>query len=334
MTTPDLASRFQGCLLGGLLGDMIGAVVEAESAGYIRKTFRGIDDILALDVVDEGFGRTWAVGQATDDTLMTIDVAEWLLEDDGVHRRDGRALLARFAATYRPDRRYGSSVARLLEQFHKTPDKWRSLATMQFPDGSYGNGAAMRSAPIGLACRSHLALLVDVVRASALPTHKNPLAIEGAVLVAAAVALACRSDGVPNGERALPLLRAVLGRLRESWQPETPFGPKLDLLAACLQSNPSPVEAAGILGSGVEALESVPLALYLAFTSTDIADVVTRATFAGGDTDTVASMAASIVGAALGRESIPASWISRVRDDVASVSRMNALSAALAIRFT
>jgi ADP-ribosylglycohydrolase len=39
-------SRFQGCLLGAMIGDVAGAVVEAESLGYITKTFRSVDDIL------------------------------------------------------------------------------------------------------------------------------------------------------------------------------------------------------------------------------------------------------------------------------------------------
>jgi ADP-ribosylglycohydrolase len=43
-----LQEKFSGCLLGGMIGDVIGAAVEAESSGYIRKTFQNLDQILAL----------------------------------------------------------------------------------------------------------------------------------------------------------------------------------------------------------------------------------------------------------------------------------------------
>jgi hypothetical protein len=50
-----LLDKFCGSLLGGMVGDMIGAVVEAESAAYIRKTFQNLDQVLALKSVPELF---------------------------------------------------------------------------------------------------------------------------------------------------------------------------------------------------------------------------------------------------------------------------------------
>ena len=41
----SLENKFAGCLLGGMIGDVIGAAVEAESPGYIRKTFQNLDDL-------------------------------------------------------------------------------------------------------------------------------------------------------------------------------------------------------------------------------------------------------------------------------------------------
>ena len=52
-TDSVLQKKFSGCLLGGMIGDVIGAAVEAESPGYIRKTFRDLDQILALESVPE-----------------------------------------------------------------------------------------------------------------------------------------------------------------------------------------------------------------------------------------------------------------------------------------
>jgi len=95
----DLRDKFAGSLLGGMLGDVIGAVVEAESPGYIRKTFRNVDEILAQTHVEELFGGKWTVGRFTDDTQMSLCVAEWLISESSL---DGKSLLARFWRAYQP----------------------------------------------------------------------------------------------------------------------------------------------------------------------------------------------------------------------------------------
>jgi poly(ADP-ribose) glycohydrolase ARH3 len=48
---------------------------------------------------------------------------------------------------------------------------YRQVAAAHFPGGSYGNGAAMRVAPVGLLFRDHPELLWEQARLSALPTH-------------------------------------------------------------------------------------------------------------------------------------------------------------------
>ena len=107
-----------------MLGDVIGAVVEGESPRYIRKTFKTVDDLIALDSVEEILGRRWLVGRFTDDTQMSLCVAEWLLGDAP---NDGEDLFARFADAYRP--------GRVLEAFPEHLAEWRSLATLRHGRG-------------------------------------------------------------------------------------------------------------------------------------------------------------------------------------------------------
>src|SRR5260221_4101343 len=71
---------------------------------------------------------------------------------------------------------------------------YRAVAEKHFPGGSYGNGAAMRVAPVGLLFRDDRPRLWEQARLSALPTHVHPLGIEGAQILALAVALATRFD--------------------------------------------------------------------------------------------------------------------------------------------
>src|SRR6478609_1005077 len=98
----NLRDKFRGCLLGALVGDVAGAVVEAESPGYIRSTFRSVDEILAKSTVEEFTGPDWRVGRFTDDTQMMLCVAEWLLAGEAP---SPQPLLARLAAAYEAWRR-------------------------------------------------------------------------------------------------------------------------------------------------------------------------------------------------------------------------------------
>src|SRR5687768_8491876 len=139
-----LREKFRGCLLGSTIGDVIGAAVEAESPGYIARTFGSIDEIVATESVEEFAGPPWRVGRFADDTQMTLCVAEWLLAGEAP---SGERLLARLAAAYEPSRRYGPGTEAIFRWFAAHRAAWRELATAAFPEGSLGNGSATRVAP-------------------------------------------------------------------------------------------------------------------------------------------------------------------------------------------
>src|SRR5690349_2975667 len=185
-----LREKFRGCMLGAAVGDIVGAAVEAESAAYIAKTFHSVDEILATETVEEFTGPPWRVGRFTDDTQMTLCVAEWLLEPEP---HEPRRLLERFAKAYEPSRRYGPGTEAILRLFPEQQHNWRELSTMQFPHGSLGNGSAMRVAPIGLAYRDDSKKAVATAIESSRPTHSHPLAYQGAVVQCLAVAIAAAS---------------------------------------------------------------------------------------------------------------------------------------------
>src|SRR5262249_27238619 len=94
-----------------------------------------------------------------------------------------------FVANYEPFRGYGRGARAVLDAMPDGEDH-RAVAQRYFPGGSYGNGAAMRVAPVGLLCRDDRRGLWEQARLSALPTHLHPLGIEGAQLQALAVGLA------------------------------------------------------------------------------------------------------------------------------------------------
>ncbi|MDQ7825928.1 MAG: ADP-ribosylglycohydrolase family protein [Candidatus Eremiobacteraeota bacterium] len=322
-----LCDRFTGSLLGGMIGDIIGAVVEGESPRYIRKTFSSIDDMLAIEHVEEILGRKWLVGQFTDDTIMSLDVAEWLLEDPQL---DGKSLLTRFNQSFRPARRYGSGTALILESFERNPPDWRALATLMFPEGSYGNGSAMRAGPIGCYFHRDPAGLIKAARTSSITTHSHPLAVQGAIVQAAAVAAAIRMPAPLQTGEFLQSLGEVLEKLPND---TTIYREALQILSRGLAERREPSEMAQILGNGIEAREAVPMAIYCFLSNWQSFErVIHEAVFIGGDTDTIASMAGSICGAFGGLAHIPRHWLARVREDHYTPARVKGIAEALCAR--
>src|SRR5437764_10102610 len=173
---PALKDRFRGCLLGLAIGDALGGKFEAQSAQAIRARFPSVEQLIAYPQ-DE----IWY----TDDTQMAIGVAEALVERGEIVED---VLCRAFVANYVPSRGYGRGARAVLDAMEDGRD-YRRVAEEHFPGGSFGNGAAMRVAPIGLLFRDDRRRLWEQARLSALPTHLHPLGIEGAQLLALGVAL-------------------------------------------------------------------------------------------------------------------------------------------------
>lgn len=142
-------------MLGSIAGDIIGSV--HEGAGTKTKEF-------PLFVPRSRF---------TDDTVLSVAVAEWLLTG-----KDLVDLFHRYTHAY-PRRGYGGAFRRWAAQRERDPY------------GSYGNGSAMRVSPVGFAFES-IAETVEWAGRSAAVTHDHPEGIRGAQATAAAVFLARR----------------------------------------------------------------------------------------------------------------------------------------------
>ena len=302
-----LENKFAGSLLGGMVGDFIGAAVEAEPPGYIRKTFKSVDDILALKTVPEILSGDWEVGRFTDDTQMTLAVAEWLIKDATL---SGRELLASFCRLYEPWRHYGSGTRLILESFHKAGDRWPELATAMFPQGSYGNGSAMRVAPVGLLFHNDIRGLIQVARTSSAVTHSHFLAIQGAALQATTVAVALKSPF--DFVHLMTMLKSTLSWLEDLGQDTSVYKMALARICEGIAKRVTPIKMTTLLGNGIKAQEAVPMAIYCYATNPQSFEkAVESAIFLGGDTDTIACMTGAISGAALGANQIPDHWIKR-----------------------
>lgn len=283
-----LKERFRGCLLGLAIGDALGGRFEGQSADFIRQRFPTVRELINYDS-----GELWY----TDDTQMAIGVAETLAE----HREIIEEQLCKaFVANYVPSRGYGFGARAVLDAMEEGGD-YRAVAANTFPGGSYGNGAAMRVAPVGLFYRDDFAALFHQSRASALPTHLHALGVEGAQLLALAVALASRMEAFDHD-----LFFADLQAHCQSNE----YGDKVRA-AAKVESAAALID----LGNGIQALESVATAIAsFALAPNSYEETIGNVILLGGDTDTMAAMAGAISGAFLGYRAIPAALVNKLEE--------------------
>jgi ADP-ribosylglycohydrolase len=236
--------------------------------------------------------------QWTDDTEMACSIYR-VLADHGTVDQD--ALASGFAAHHDFDRGYGPATGRILRLVREGGD-WRALAAGLFDGkGSWGNGAAMRVAPLGAWFAGDLGEAVRQAELSATVTHAHPEAVAGAVAVAVAAAVATTRDGLSPGR----FLDRILDR--------TPPSMVRDGIAEAraLLTIGDPLLAGHTLGNGrnVSAHDTVPFTLWAAARHLDDFEAAFWATAsAGGDVDTTCAIVGGILGARVGLERLPATW--------------------------
>ncbi|MFF5077073.1 ADP-ribosylglycohydrolase family protein [Actinoplanes sp. NPDC000266] len=230
----------------------------------------------------------------TDDTAMAIVLLR-VLEDHG--RVDQDALAAGFARAYAEDpyRHYGAGMHDVLAAIGEG-EPWQEVTRRQFDGkGSWGNGAAMRVAPLGAFFAGDPERAGSEAVRSAQVTHAHPEAAAGAVAVAVAAAL--------NVRGSLDLA-AVAGRVEG-----TEVGRGL-LRVAGMDTEPRKVAAVVGCGRRMSAPDTVPFALWCAARHPEDLEAALWATAsAGGDVDTTCAIAGGVVGARTGVDALPAEWL-------------------------
>ena len=269
-------------MIGSAIGDALGASFEGL---WINK----------LNIEEFSFHGRW-----TDDTHMMIGVAESLIANKGF---DGEHMAWTFIRNWEkePWRGYGPGPPRVFRMI-KSGVAWNEAAKQLYGGmGSYGNGAAMRVAPIGLLYYDDAEKLREAAYKSAEITHTHMLGKEGAAIQAYAVALAVKAES--ESFNPIDFLEKLIEFTRVDAYKE-----KLEK-AKGLLNNDDKREIIRNLGNGVEALNSVPTAIYcFAKHHESYAKAVLYAISLGGDTDTIGAMTGAVAGAYHGIENIPNAW--------------------------
>lgn len=282
-------SRAQGSLLGQLAGDSLGGLVEFQAPNTIRARYpNGVRDLAN--------GGTWQTlaGQPTDDSELALALARSLVGADS-YQADKAARA--YAGWYRSGpfdignatRKGLGAAARALERGEDPAAAAREAADLH----TQANGALMRVSPLGIFGWRHPSPLVsEWARADAALTHPHVVCGDANALFAIAIARAV-AEGPTRvalydlvGEWADPLtseVRQVVANARE-------------------QRPPSYLEHAGWV------LVALQNALYQLLHADSLEEGVVDTVMAGGDTDTNACIAGSLLGACYGLEAIPDRW--------------------------
>lgn len=301
---PELADRVTGCLLGGAVGDALGAPFE----GLWARDIPAPADLLAGFAEFEGYPR----GQYTDDTQLTVATLRSVVRRGRLEPADvARAIakLWRSAAVVGPGGACTAAADNLLRGGHWT--------TSGAAPGQAGNGAAMRTAAVGLYFLHRPADLPAAVADISRITHRDPRSIAGGVAVAeAARLLAVQPDVCPAD-----LAAAVAAVVRDF---DAGFAAAISELPARLADEPAAVRhfLAWSGGRCPEFAEPIvtPFVVPTVLASlwavmahpADWSAAVAAVIGLGGDVDTLGAIVGGLMGARCGLAAVPADLRARV----------------------
>ncbi len=322
--TPSLRSRYRGGLLGGAVGDALGAPVEFLSLPEIRARY-GPGGIAEFD-------RAYGVsGAITDDTQMTLFTAEGLLRAAVRQREKGigyppgivhhaylRWLHTQGEASehrlFEPERFDGWLLREARLHHRRAPGNTclhalmgDEIGTTEEPlNDSKGCGGVMRAAPAGLLVRPERAYAVGCDVAAITHGHPSGYHAAGAlaVMVSALVQGQALDEAVANARRALAEHDDAAECRRA-----------LDAAVELAQQGAASAEALERLGQGWVAEEALAMSIYAALAAVRAATPETAFEYGvrlavnhSGDSDSTGAICGNLLGALLGEEAIPSRW--------------------------
>ena len=229
-------------IIGAIAGDVIGSAYEFNPTR------------------DYGFELFTPKSTFTDDTVLTMANAKWLLEDE-THSPETLVEIMLDMCKMYPGRGYGGRFAH-----------WIIDSDPQ-PYGSFGNGSAMRVSPVGYYAKT-LDEALELAKISAEVTHNHPEGIKGAQATAAAIFLARQGKTKREiGQYVVETFHYDLSRTLEEIRPDYTFD------ETCQRT--------------------VPEAVTCYLEGKDYEDVVRLAVSLAADADTLAAIAGSIAAASM-----------------------------------
>lgn len=322
-------NHFAGCLLGGALGDALGAPVQALTYKQITREY-GHDGVADLEP------NIYGLAEVTNNTQLTLFTAEGLLRDKC--RRDKKGVEKDLRETtnviYRAYLRWlytqGLSTSnwsgsdydgwlvgvKALYVKKEMTTTWATTCITTLGKGVKGRlskpvnnsktcGSVIRVAPVGLFSDTGDQAFELGKRVGAI-THGHP----DAYYSSAAMALLIYH--IIQGMSIMDATLDVINELKK--QDDTELCVEKLEQAICLYETKLPyMRALKELGAGKEAVEVLAIGVYCSLVySNDMVEALRLAVNHGGDSDSIGSITGNIVGAYLGKDAIPEDWLSKL----------------------
>ncbi|ATW49062.1 ADP-ribosylglycohydrolase family protein [Streptomyces xantholiticus] len=313
----DFRARVRGALLGGAIGDALGACVSGLTIDEIRAE-HGPEALTDLTPVN---GRRGAVTAATQLTLFTVDglIRAQVRRDTGAWHppTDVHRAYLRWAATQRdwgPDERRKDNGWLACEEWlysRRNPSRDtltglgdENMGTLQTPKNPTARdaGALVRSAPFGLLVGWEPQLVCQLAVECAAQTHGHPTAYLSAGAFAVIV------HGLARGETLDGSVQRALAQLasRPGHQPVTDA--LKQALGAVRQGIPSPARVAS-LGEAHLAEDALAIAVYCALVGEDIRHGLRLAVNHDGPSEVTGAVCGALLGALHGETALPPAWL-------------------------
>lgn len=238
----------------------------------------------------------------TDDTNMALSIYSILRQFEEIRQDE---LAQSFIKHYDPMRGYGYGANKVFKAIRIGQGTWRELFGNVFDGkGSYGNGGAMRVAPLGAYFADDMDALIENAKLSSEITHANAEGIAGGIAVAVATSIAVSYRGKDK-----PTIPEFVDKI-------LPHIPDSEVKENCAKAKAvapdTPIDDVVMeLGHGrhVSAMDTVPLTLWCAANwMDDYEEAFWQCASAGGDVDTTCAIVGGIV-ASYSADGIPKKWI-------------------------
>lgn len=319
-----LYDKILGCLTGAAIGDAMAAPAEGLSKDEILAEYGGrITDY--VDGKDNLYSYGNFIGEITDDASQMYEMAKAVADCGGSLTVEAAAqALVRWSESYPKyyPRNAGATTSKVISELKAGKDPIELGKMGGYVGRGTTNGAAMRVAAAGLTAPGDLEKAIQNAVTMCAPSHGTQHAFSGACAIACGI-----SEALTENATALSIVKACLygarrgeeigceqGRRAEGIRVINPIGTaaREAILAENMIDAEDRLDAWVGADGSIQSSIAVALGMFIA-SDGNIEDTILGCANIGGDADTNACIAGSLVGAFRGFSAFPAGWVAQMR---------------------
>lgn len=315
-----------GCLSMVAIGDALGMPAHDMTIEEIVKNFDGELKNFEAPPADSRVHKGMGPGQITDDTLLTLSVADAYIKNRGtISPRIIAESTSEVVTDYSErglDKMFGPSTRSAVHRFLKGDDPQTLFMGEKHPETGASNGGAMKISPVGLVHPGDPEGVLADTLAVCLPTHGTQTAISAAAAIASGISEAMDAEAdvfsvvkaALRGAKAGALMGGKTGRIVPLPSVSKRIGQAVSIALESPDIWAANREFSETIGTGLAAYESIPTAIgiFVACGGDPLECVIAGANV-GFDTDTIASMAGALAGALKGFDAVPKALFKEVQ---------------------